>query len=213
MPARGRADQPRAVAGGQSARYEDRHLARGSVKRHAPSWPDGAAVQVLKGLQALHRSSKTKIFKDFCASLVGDAARTEGLLIACDKRMSLNDRQVARTIMAVHTERLKEALDRGDLQEARRRAHAMLKPMRVRALASKARPLTVPPAVAGPAKWTDWLSEEPQWDKARPIRPYKRILKGVARWDLSWMTGPGVVCYERAHGRVRTRLSSRARAS
>ena len=36
----------------------------------------------------------------------------------------------------------------------------------------------------------------------RSIRKSRRILDGVKQWPLSWLRGRGVICYERAAGRV-----------
>jgi hypothetical protein len=44
---------------------------------------------------------------------------------------------------------------------------------------------------------------DPGRDRLRDIKKNNRILLGLSKWPLGWLEEPGVVCYERAEGRVR----------
>ena len=46
---------PRAMQGGRSVRYAERHAARGHVRANAPAWSDTAASAVLKVLREAAR--------------------------------------------------------------------------------------------------------------------------------------------------------------
>ena len=47
-----------------------------------------------------------------------------------------------------------------------------------------------------------WLAEEPETERLRPIERSARIVNGLRRWPLRWLTRPAVVCYERMAARV-----------
>ena len=82
--------------------------------------------------------------------------------------------------------------------------HSCMKQLRGRAGAPAPRKeLSVAPSSEpGPASFTAWL-EEPGRAERRPMAKCKRMLAGIAKWDLRWMRAPHVVCYERAAGRIR----------
>ena len=47
-----------------------------------------------------------------------------------------------------------------------------------------------------------WLAAEPEKERLRPIARSARIVNGLRRWPLRWLTRPGLVCFERMASRV-----------
>ena len=66
------------------------------------------------------------------------------------------------------------------------------------------RPIAVPAATTGPMSFHRWLGRGVQGEKVRCTEKSKRMLTGVAQWPLAWLEREGVVCYERALGRVKS---------
>ena len=65
---------------------------------------------------------------------------------------------------------------------------------------------------AEPESFHAWLSPQPALERMRDIRRNARILEGIGSWPLAWLDRPGVVCYERAHGRIVSERRGRADA-
>jgi hypothetical protein len=83
------------------------------------------------------------------------------------------------------------------------RVRAFLKPLRDRRLVrSKVVELHLPLASLGPKSFTLWLAKQPTKERLRDIFPSARITGGLAQWPLGWLKKRGVICYERASGRV-----------
>mmetsp|Transcript_18317 Transcript_18317/g.27531 ORF Transcript_18317/g.27531 Transcript_18317/m.27531 type:complete len:340 (-) Transcript_18317:118-1137(-) len=47
-----------------------------------------------------------------------------------------------------------------------------------------------------------WLAERPEEERQRPLSAGGRAHGGLIRWPLDGLTSPGVICYERAIGRL-----------
>lgn len=47
------------------------------------------------------------------------------------------------------------------------------------------------------------MAKDIKKERLRSFAKNKRIRDGLAQWPLSWMRGPGVVCYERAYGQIK----------
>ena len=103
--------------------------------------------------------------------------------------------------MSAHSSRVQQ--EGLSTAEVKAKTKSFLKPLRERASARTAvEPLKVTPEEEGPATFHGWLSKEPKKDRMRDIQRSQRILRGIAKWPLGWMKREGVVCYERAAGRV-----------
>ncbi|KAL1527611.1 hypothetical protein AB1Y20_008997 [Prymnesium parvum] len=115
--------------------------------------------------------------------------------------MCTADREVALGIMSWHAHRLREATTR----EARvRRVRTFLKPLRERARARgsvgrlSVTPSTVPPV----GTFHKWLAARPQDERQRELLVGGRTWTGLKAWPRARQEGWGVVCYERAAGRL-----------
>ena len=131
-----------------------------------------------------------------------DGERLEEAAAGARARGTEHDAAVVRAVLGHHAMVAKGASCRKGERAA---VHSCMKQVRKRVGAATARrPLRVAPAVApGPASFAVWLAEHPGKERLRPIGKCKRILQGIAKWDLKWMDGPHTVNYERAADRVR----------
>ena len=89
-------------------------------------------------------------------------------------------------------------------EEKKKAVRSFLKPLRERSASRlAANVLYIAPRPRRDTHWTAWLSPEPSQDRLRDINNSNRTTSGLQEWPLQWLTMPGVVCYERAHGRIR----------
>ena len=190
--------KPRSHSGGRSPRHALRHAARGHARTFAPSWTDATAFAVLG---ALHDGS--------VVAGVGITQHTLGVLGSSRARVSFlgslrlcaDDRAVAAAILMEHSSRLQAVQGVAEKKAAVRR---FLKPLRERkSTRAKAEALVLNPCPRPPQRWQHWLAADPAAERLRDLRLSQRPYNGVQAWPLGWMRGPGVVCYERADGRVR----------
>ena len=132
--------------------------------------------------------------------ILGDAAEVERLVRGL--RLSEHDRDTARAIMLFHAAKVGEQQAEGwQIKKAR----AFLKPLRERrATHLQPEELEVDRTPEGPVSFHAWLAEKPETERLRDIRRSKRIVTGLQGWPLGWLKTTGVVCYERAAGRVRS---------
>ena len=112
------------------------------------------------------------------------------------------DGKVAANVLAFHARKAR-ASKNGKVQHAA--MHTCMKQLRKRVAAGEiAKPISVKAAEhGGPTNFAAWLSPAPAKERLRPIAKCKRIKGGISKWDLHWMEGPQVVCYERAAGRIK----------
>ena len=137
--------------------------------------------------------------------------RIDELLRRTRGRMSPSDAAVARAIMLDHSSRL---ANMGSETERLAGAKRFLKPLRDREAARLAAgPIELGESGSRIASFRSWLSDEPWKDRMRSIAKCDRIKKGVSRWDVSWLTGPGVTCFERAKERVDAERAGRPDAT
>ena len=189
---------PRRIGGGRSGRYEAQRAVRGSRGAYAAEWSDSAAAAVLAALQ--HGQPAGQTLLEHAACVLASDASARAFMRAAGRSMSLGDRALAEEIMLVHSMRMQQAAA-GDQQK---RARSFLKPLRERkAVRIEPAALDLVPAREGPASLAALLSAKPEKDKLRDISKCKRITGGLAGWPLGWLRGRGVVCFERANGRVR----------
>ena len=122
-------------------------------------------------------------------------------------RLSPADAELTRSVLAFNTSKAQAAATQEDLRKV---VKAFLKPLREReAVRTTATELDVPAAQTGPGSFHAWLSQRPAADRHRPIHKCRRILAGVGSWPLGWLKTRGVVCYERAAGRIRQERGGR----
>ena len=135
------------------------------------------------------------------AKVLSGAQEARAFWTSFRKNVSPHDLALAEEVMSAHSGRVKqEGLSEA---EVKAKTKSFLKPLRERASArTTVEPLKVTAGEEGPATFHGWLSKEPKRDRMRDIKRSKRILRGIAKWPLGWMKTEGVVCYERAAGRV-----------
>ena len=123
-------------------------------------------------------------------------------------KLSPADREKASEILEWHGAKVRAAADSA---HARRHVKGFLKPLRERRSdRAEVKDLIVEATDCGPPTFAGWLSADPSKDRLRDIRKSRRILHGLKSWPLAWLHLPGVVCYERAAGRIRQERGGRA---
>jgi hypothetical protein len=114
--------------------------------------------------------------------------------------VSASDRALALEILE-HHKQLMETDTRPETQE--KRVRSSLKPLRERrAVHAQEEELEVTRQSEGPVSFHSWLSDRPEGERLRDIRKSRRITEGMKSWPLGWLKTTGVVCYERAAGRI-----------
>ena len=196
---------PRSVRAGRSTRHAERHIQRGHTRTWAPSWSDATAAAVMQVLEGCsERATGSKKLK--AGKVAGMLASAEGsrLLVSCaGADLVPDDRSHVAEIINHYHKELATITAAGNTQQVIRKAKHFLKPLYVRRHARTAVvPLRVPPSPDGPISLQEWLGPGIQGEKLRQVEKSDRMLKGLEKWPLDWMTEPGVVVYERAHGRI-----------
>ena len=188
---------PRAVGGGRSPRYEQRRAERGVVGAYAPEWSDAAAAAVLGALQ--EKSAGPRKVSAFCDTWLAESS-THAAFVA-GLKISPADRLLATSVIGAAAAKAQNAGSAGELRKV---VKNFLKPLRERRAARTAAGtlVVVRPATAGPRTFHAWLARKPEKERMRSIQKSRRILDGLKQWPLSWLKGRGVICYERAAGRV-----------
>ena len=194
---RNKHSRPRAVGGGRSTRYEKRRTVRGGGRAYAPEWSDAAAAAVMQALQ--EESASPRKIATFCDTWLTD--RGAHATFVAGLRLSPTDRSLAESVIAANAERAQNA---ANAEELRAVVKSFLKPLRERRAArtEASKLAVVRPATAVPRTFHAWLSKKPEKERLRSIQKNTRILAGVKQWPLGWLKGRGVICYERAAGRV-----------
>ena len=153
-------------------------------------------------MAVLHKckAAAQQTLMEYTASVLASDTTVRDFVRASCRHMSVGDRELTQEIMLLHSSRVQQAL----ADQALKKARSFLKPLRER---QSARPapaaLELVAAREGPASLVKLLSAKPEKDRLRDISKCRRITDGLQGWPLGWLRGRGVVCYERAHGRVR----------
>ncbi|KAL1520619.1 hypothetical protein AB1Y20_022193 [Prymnesium parvum] len=81
---------------------------------------------------------------------------------------------------------------------------SFLKPLRERARArGHVGSMGLTSAGVAPAHtFHKWLTERPEEERLRPLSAGGRAHGGLIRWPFDWLSSAGVICYERAAGRL-----------
>ena len=180
---------------------------RGAHETRAPEWSDAAAAAVLQTLQDANElaTGKREVPLKKTAVLLGSAEGTKSLAACAGRKVGATERQLILEIVQRAHLRVARSWAVGDSEEAERRTRSFLKPLRARrAMLGEMMPIAVPAATTGPMSFHRWLGRGVQGEKVRCTEKSKRMLKGVAQWPLAWLEREGVVCYERALGRVKS---------
>ena len=139
---------------------------------------------------------------------LGDRPIGTGRVRGAPAPLSPADRSLVSSILeAAHAKAVK-AQGEGRLPQM---VKSFLKPLwERRSYRTRVGELVVIPADSGPPSFHAWLSAHPRADRARDLKKSRRIVNGLKKWPLSWLKKTGVVCYERADGRIRRERSGRA---
>ena len=191
---------PRSLSGGRSVRYDERRQTRPSSLAYAPTWNDPGADAVLCAIHT-GASADGRSIEMFVSGLLASSSRIAGFVKDELRGISEADRALALQVLGWHSQLVKGAS--GDPIFLKARVRAFLKPLRDRRLVrSKVVELHLPLASLGPKSFTLWLAKQPTKERLRDIFPSARITGGLAQWPLGWLKKRGVICYERASGRV-----------
>ena len=111
------------------------------------------------------------------------------------------DRELVSSIIGRHRDKVALCVT---IADARAKTKAFLKPLQTR---NRGRlsvgDLSVPSADGEAGTFHQWLAGRPEEERMRNMAAGGRISEGVSQWPLEWLTEPGVICYERAAGRIR----------
>ena len=186
---------PRRMFGGRAASYEHRRNARGGGAEYAPSWSDGTAQAMLAHVHALKSTNNISLAEQVLRVLREDTrAHADAMwLSAADKAA------VAETLDH-HAERLGNCKGHGAAHKLARSVLRALNKRRSRS--SRPKPLRLQADEITPTTLSDILSARPEEDRSRNAKRSHRMRHGISRWPLGWLDRPGVVCYERAEGRI-----------
>ena len=188
-------------AGGRAPRYDERRASRAVTKQCAPNWSDAGARAVYEELHEECRLEGKGITECTRALLLGEL-NDRALFVRIDRRVTPAEREVARSVLDFHRQKLQAGLQDGTAT-ANQAVRSFLRPLGDRnGKRTKAEELTVEPADEGPSSFTEWVSNEPESERQRDIGRSQRILDGIAAWPLGWLTERGVICYERAAARI-----------
>jgi hypothetical protein len=181
-------------------------------KQHAPSWNDATASIFMEELKKVAGDASGRLGKKAVLDLFREPAGIANVVKQACARLVARDRELVESI--VESAKAKLALKIAaedwtgdqvpDQTAAEAQMQSILKPLRDRfSSRTPVGALVVPLARHGPATFHGWLSVDPQRDRLRSIKKNNRILLGLSKWPLDWLEEPGVVCYERAQGRVK----------
>ena len=149
---------------------------RSTAGRNAAEWSDAAAHAVLAAIKE-GSAAEGQVLKTYVVTLL----TTPGAVEQFVARLPLNQahRALAATIMATHAARMDTATT---VDEQRRRARALLKPLRDRrAMGAPMGHLEVPSEGGVVGTFHRWLSKDPKKDRCRDISKSKRIVQGISR--------------------------------
>ena len=196
---------PRSTTGGQSARYLERRAHRGSERKYAAGWNDAAACAVLEAMTAEYKRSSWRTMLEYVTDLLSDEEKVSDLVYKRCTEITDADRDLAMEVLSHHMHLVQEEVADNNMEDAKKRSRACLKPMRDRkATRGEVKGLELPPAPQGRTTLRSWISKKPHKERLRDISKSQRIVQGIGRWPLGWLRKPGVVCYERAAGRIRS---------
>lgn len=135
--------------------------------------------------------------------LLGSEAGARALISCAGSKVGAADRPLISAIVTMAHKRVAGDLAAGDAGQAEKHTRSFLKPLRERrAVFGQVKELDVPAARTGPASFHCWLGRGVQGEKTRATEKSQRMLTGLSQWPIDWLTREGVVCYERALGRV-----------
>ena len=187
---------PRKLSGGRSARYGQRRASRGGAATAAPGWSDAGAHAVLEQLHMDSTSNGTNLTEQTLKVVTrGWKQFVQRLWLPLDERTAVS------SIFEYHAARIKQEKSPFKVKAM---ARSILRPLNARKAArSSTQPIKLSKAAMTPTTVNTILSDRPELDRARDVSRSQRMLTGIARWPLTWLDRPGIVCYERAHGRIR----------
>ncbi|KAL1515984.1 hypothetical protein AB1Y20_002597 [Prymnesium parvum] len=199
-PPRNAHPRPRRQGGGRSSLYAERRGIRGEARQYAAEWSDAAAQAVFDTLHFESGRLGAGVCEYTGRVLQREEEGIDRFVTQECAGISTADRALAREIIGFHSALMASAVTRDDKA---RRVRSFLKPLRERA---RARGLVGRIDVACDATPKDtfykWLGAKPEEERLRPLTAGGRAEEGIAQWELGGQVTQGVVCYERAVGRL-----------
>ena len=201
--------------GGRSGEHGERQRRAGRKRTNAPMWTVPAAVLVVDALKEEEQAHGRRAGQNMLAVLMERGA-VERLLQRLPAGAPRACRDTARSVLHHHQQKL-AALHEAGVEggtTVQRLVDQALQTMRLHA--AKYRPpgrlrLEGFTRREG-ASLDEFLSQKPEDDRAHDVGQRRRVIEGLQTWDLSWMTGHGVICYERHAGRIKKERPECAKA-
>ena len=194
-----RARAPSRIAGGVSPEWERRRISKGEKRKYAPRWSDASAAAMSAHLDAdRHALIPAQSQVDWVISLLGSEAARQKALKTIKVLLTSSDTEVLRWILSEYAKRF----DREGVAGRRQVALSFLQPLKVRRAGAPVGVLKIEGSEENGGELKDWIARDLSKERLRPLQRSKRAWEGLARWPLSWMDAPGVICYERAAGRI-----------
>ena len=177
-----------------------------SPRRNAPIWTGPAATAALAALEEEVQAGGLRPGQALMAVL-RDRGGSERLIGRLRGGTPVACRHLAQSVLQHHRARLAALGPFGPrpIPAAQRLVDRALAQMRARAtpLAMHMAELTLRAATRRDgATFEELLSKEPSRDRAHSMAGRHRVLAALRRWDFEWLTGVGVICFERHAGRV-----------
>ena len=185
------------MTGGRSVRCERRRATRARLVEgeYAPPWSDATAVATMDAIKL--QQGKQKASQQGIARWLLTDSRARGVLTSGMKgALSAECKAEVHAIVAHHSASL------GAGKTLAQACQSFMKPLWKRAQVKGALPLEVEaPALNCPDLRT-MLARKVSRERLRTFEGNNRIRDGIASWPLGWLKGAGIVCYERARGRI-----------
>ena len=206
------AGTPRRIGGGRSERYDERRAQRETWGQSAIAWSDAAALATHAAITQLAQERNTSTNR-LLPHLFHSAVERERLLTTLEQTLGQADVALAATIMEERAARVAQAMEESGEAAAAKLARGFVKPLqRRRRSLGEAKVLEVERVEGEETGLADWVSTQPERERQRDIGRSRRIEEGMARWPMDEVSERGVVCYERARGRLDDERRGRAEA-
>ena len=193
------AGAPRSLRGGRAKRYKARREAHGSVREYAPRWTDSTAAAVLYALKASKELANAESLEKHTISLLAHGQPMTRLGPIMKGRLTEAEKKEAGHVLAAHCNKLKDR-ERSSYDIYK----ALMKTLYKRGAQAKPQALHRARIPVQYSTLDAMISRQPAQDRLRSIGDNQRILGGVERWPMDRLQHRGIICYERALGRMTT---------
>ena len=179
---------------------------KGLERSFAPGWSDLAADAMADYIDNEVAAGVAGNQVQLIAHVLRSTRRVESAARTASAGLCAHDAKVLSDVLASYGGKCAGATE----EELCRRSGAFLRALRKRTVRRAARALVVAPAEESAGSVAEWMAGSVEGERLRCIQRSRRLLDGIAGWDLDWLDEPGVVCYERAAARIIDERGGRA---